>query len=370
MDLFSRIALSFVDGLGNASIRRLVDLYPDRDVFSLAPSEVKSIFGSHRKIIDSILNKRSFARAEEELKFCEKNHIRPLFFTDPDYPARLNSPDTGDCPALLYCLGTVDLNPERSVAIVGTRRATPAGYDNTAMLVGDLKSYAPHIISGLAYGIDAAAHTAALEQGLPTVAVLGHGLDRIYPPAHRPLAKKILEAGGGLVTEYPSGTDINPRYFPARNRITAALADAVVVVESAEKGGSLITAAIAGSYHREVFAVPGRLDDPCSKGTNNLIATHRALLVRNARDIAYQLGWPVGGEQLVLEGIESVRDFSPREQRVVDALAGGDSHSLDELANKAGLTIADTASILFTLEIEGYIRTVPGNAYQLTHRWS
>ena len=212
MDLLSHIALVFTGGLGNSSIRRLVDLYPDEDIFALPLSELNTVFGTHRSIVENIRNKSGFARAEEELRFCEKNRIRPLFFTDPDYPARLNRQETDDCPALLYCLGSANLNPERSLAVVGTRRATAMGRDNTAMLVAGLKAYGPHIVSGLAYGIDTAAHTAALDQGLPTVAVLGHGLDRIYPQANRQLAKRIIESGGALVTEYPSGTAIIWRY--------------------------------------------------------------------------------------------------------------------------------------------------------------
>ena len=191
MDPLSQIALTFTSGLGNSSIRRLVDLYPDEDIFSLPKSELKAAFGSHRDIADNILNKSGFARAEEELCFCEKNHIRPLFFTSPDYPTRLNRPETDDCPALLYLLGSTDLNPERSIAVVGTRRATSYGRDNTDRLVRELNPYHTPIVSGLAYGIDTAAHTAALNHNLPTVAVLGHGLDQIYPAQNRPLAKRI-----------------------------------------------------------------------------------------------------------------------------------------------------------------------------------
>lgn len=368
MDILSQIALVFTPGLGNTAIRRLLDLYPDEDIFALPESELKAAFGTHKDIVGNIRGKSAFARAEEELRFCESNHIRPLFFTDPAYPARMNSPETTDCPALLYCLGTADLNPDRSVAIVGTRHATAIGRDNTGQMVRELKSYTPHIVSGLAYGIDAAAHAAALDFGLPTVAVLGHGLDRIYPAANRPLAKRILENGGALVTEYPSGTSINPRYFPARNRIIAAMSDATLVMEASEKGGALITAAIANSYHRDVFAVPGRLGDTYSKGTNNLIATNRALLVRGARDMAFQLGWPIEGEQLALGEMKAEEPLSRDEQRVVDCLKENDHMTLDELASAVGFSLAKTASILFNLEMSNRIHTLPGHSYQLTGR--
>lgn len=365
METLSQIALSFTPGLGNTSIRRLVDLYPDEDIFSLPKSELKNAFGTHKSVLDNILNKSGFNRAEEELRFCEQNHIRPLFFTDPDYPERLNHDETDDCPALLYILGSANLNPERPIAVVGTRRATPYGRDNTDRLIHELKPYNTPIISGLAYGIDTAAHTAALDYGLPTVAVLGHGLDQIYPAENRPLAKRILENGGALVTEYPSGTAINPGYFPARNRIIAALADATIVVEASEKGGALITAAIAASYQREVFAVPGRLSDTYSRGTNNLIATNRALLVRNADDIAFQLGWPLIGKQLSMSDMKEMPKLSSDEQKIVNHLKTCDHQTLEEIASAIGFSLPKAASILFNMEMAKVVRTLPGHLYQL-----
>ncbi len=365
MSPLSQIALTFTPGLGNTSIRRLVDLYPNEDIFALPQSELKETFGTHHDVLDNILNKSGFSRAEEELRFCEQNHIRPLFFTDPDYPERLNRAETDDCPALLYVLGTASLNPERAVAVVGTRRATPYGRDNTDRLVRELTSYNTPIISGLAYGIDTAAHTAALTHGLPTIAVLGHGLDRIYPTQNRLLAKRILEADGALVTEYPNGTAINPRFFPARNRIIAALADATVVIEASEKGGALITATIAASYHREVFAVPGRLTDTYSRGTNNLISTNRALLVRDADDIAFQLGWPLLGKQMKINELKEQPKLSSDEKKIVDAMKDYDHLTLDEIATATSFSLPKTASHLFNLEMSQIIRTLPGHLYQL-----
>ncbi len=367
METLSQIALTFTPGLGNASIRRLVDLYPDEDIFALPKSELEAAFSNHQSILDNILNKSGFPRAEEELRFCEQNHIRPLFFTAPDYPERLNRPETDDCPALLYVMGDTNLNPERPVAIVGTRRATAYGIDNTDRLVHELKSYNTPIISGLAYGIDTAAHTAALAHGLSTVAVLGHGLDRIYPAENRNLAKQILASGGALVTEYPNGTAINPRYFPARNRIIAALADATVVVEASDKGGALITAAIAASYHRDVFAVPGRLTDTYSRGTVNLLATNRALLVRNADDIAFQLGWPLLGQQLSLDGMKETPKLSHDEQKIVNHLKTCDCQPLEKIAAAVDFSLPKAASLLFNMEMAKVVRTLPGHLYQLVN---
>ncbi len=364
MATLSQIALTFIPRLGPTAIRRLMEAYPGEDIFSLPRQELKAAFGSHIGIIESISSKSGHARAEQEMAFCEKNGIRPLFFTDSDFPERLNRPECGDSPVLLYVMGRADLNAERTVSVVGTRRATAQGRDNTDRLVRDLKAYNTPIVSGLAYGIDTAAHTAALDHSLPTVAVLGHGLDRIYPPENRPLAKRILDAGGALVTEYPNGTAIHPKYFPARNRIIAAMGDATVVVEASEKGGALITAAIAASYQRDVFALPGRLTDTYSRGCNNLIATNRAQLLRTADDIAFQLGWPLIGKQMAIAEAEEAAALSPTEQKVIDLLQEYDRMTLDEVAARLAASLPKAAGLMFNLEMRGLVHTLPGHLYQ------
>lgn len=366
MDKLSQIALSMTPGLGPTSIRRLLDVYPGQDVFELPATELYHAFGTHRDVAGHIVGRTAFGRAEEELRFCERNGIRALFCTDDDFPQRLNREDTGDAPVLLYVKGALDLNRERSVAIVGTRRATPQGRDNTHRLVRELIPMGPTVVSGLAYGIDTAAHSAAVEYGLPTVAVLGHGLDRIYPPSNRRLAIEILEKGGALVTEYPSDTAINPRYFPARNRIIASLADATVVVEASAKGGALITAALATGYHREVFAVPGRPTDTYSVGTNNLIATQRALLVRDGDDVAYQMGWPLSGRQATAAEQQTLfPTLKPEEQRIVDLLRQYGQLPLDEMVAMAAMPMPQVAALLFNLELAKVVRVLPGRLYQL-----
>lgn len=364
MATLSQIALSFIPRLGPTAIRRLVDAYPGEDIFCLSKQELRTAFGNHAGLVESITSKSGHARAEQEMAFCEKNGIRPLFFTDGDFPKRLNRPECGDSPVLLYVMGKTDLNSERAVSIVGTRRATAQGRDNTDRLVRDLNPYNTPIVSGLAYGIDTAAHTAALNHGLPTIAVLGHGLDRIYPPENRPLAKRILDAGGALVTEYPNGTAIHPKYFPARNRIIAALGDATVVVEASEKGGALITAAIAASYQRDVFALPGRLTDTYSRGCNNLIATNRALLLRTADDIAFQLGWPLIGQQMTLSTEPAASNCSPQEQRILDLLVENDRMTLDEVASHLAISLPKAAGLMFNLEMQSLVITLPGHLYQ------
>lgn len=366
MDKLSQIALSMIPGLGPSSCRRLLEAYPGQDIFALPPAELKLAFGSHQEIAEAIRNKSTHARAEQELQQALQHHVRVLFCTDDDYPQRLNREETPDCPVVLYVLGQADLNAERALAVVGTRRATPQGRDTTHRLVEQFKPLETTIVSGLAYGIDAAAHSAALDCGLPTVAVLGHGLDRIYPPANRGLATRILEQGGALVTEYPMGTAINPRYFPARNRIIAALADATLVVEASEKGGALITASIATGYHREVFAVPGRLTDIYSRGTNNLVATHRALLVRDADDIAYQMGWPLTARATETNTQQALfATLGKEEQQVVDLLRQYQQLSLEELAGYIGMPLPRLAGLLFNLEMQKVVRVLPGHLYQL-----
>lgn len=363
MDTLTHIALAMTPGLGPTTLRKLVGLYPGEDIFALPPAELHAVFAGHRAIADAIVGRTAFARAEAELRYCEQHSIRPLFFTDDDFPQRLNGDETADCPALLYVLGKADLNAARNVSIVGTRRATAVGRDATDLLVRQMQPLETVIVSGLAYGIDTAAHKAALEHGLPTVAVLGHGLDRIYPPSNRQLASDIIGAGGALVTEYPSGTAINPRYFPARNRIIAALGDATVVVEASERGGALITAAIAASYSREVFAVPGRLGDTYSRGTNNLIATQKALLIRSADDLAYQLGWPMPGREAQQQ--ELFVPLSPDEQKMVDLLGKHPTLRLDELVDLSGMPMAKVAALMFNLEMQNTVRALPGRLYEL-----
>lgn len=329
----------------------------------MSRSQLTGIFGGRTAIINNILGRTAFQRAEEEMLFIERGGLKALFFTDSAFPKRLNQEETHDCPVLVYVQGDADLNAERTVSIVGTRRATQAGRDSCGELVRQLNPLGATVVSGLAYGIDSVAHSSALEHELPTVAVLAHGLDIIYPSANRTLAEKILENGGALVTEFPSRTAINPRYFPARNRIIAALGDATIVVEASEKGGALITAAIAGSYLRPVFAVPGRLNDTYSRGTNGLIATNKAMLIRSVDDLSYHLGWPMPGREAAQQ--ELFPTFSPAEQQVIDLLRVNQVMAIDEMASRLGKPLVQIASMLFNLEMQKAVRPLPGKLYEL-----
>ncbi len=367
MDKLSQVALTMTAGLGPTAIRRLVDAYPGEDIFALPAAELRAAFGSHRALVDNLLAKTAFPRAEEELRTAEAKHIKVLFFTDEAFPQRLNRDECGDSPVLLYALGDADLNAGRTLAVVGTRKATPYGHDMTERIVGAIGDTNGGkevlIASGLAYGIDTAAHKSALAHGMPTVAVLGHGLDRIYPPENRSLAQQIVANGGALLTEYPMGTAINPRYFPARNRIIAAMSDATIVVEASEHGGALITATMAAGYQREVFAVPGRLTDTYSRGTNNLIATNKAILARDASDVAYHMGWPLPDKHAPATQQELFPTLPPAEQRMLDLLRKHGQMSLDEIVATSGLTMPKAASLMFNLEMAQAVHVLPGRLY-------
>lgn len=363
------IALTMTPGLGSSSLRKLLDIYPDpAEIFTLPMGKLRELFGSHVEIAESIHAKSMIPRAEEELAFVDRYHIQVLFCTDDRFPKRLNSSCCTDAPVLLYQHGTCDLNAERTIAIVGSRRATVHGKETTHRIVDGLRDPSVCVVSGLAYGIDTAAHTAALDCNLPTVAVLGHGLERIYPQQNRPLAKRIIEHGGALVTEYPSHSPITPGNFPARNRIIAALGDATLVVEAARTGGALITAAIAGSYNREVMAVPGRPADTYSEGCNNLIIDHRANMVRNAADVMDVLGWTKKPDSDAGVQQELFVQLDPTEQRIVDLLVENDVMLLEEVASACELTLPRAAALLLEMELRGLILALPGGRYQTMNK--
>jgi len=306
--------------------------------------------------------------AEKEFEMAQKFNVKILFYNQPEFPQRLNRSECSDAPILLYMLGQCDLNNRHSVALVGSRKATDYGRSVTRRLVEEMQSDNTLIVSGLAYGIDTVAHAAALDMGLPTAAVLGHGLDRIYPSVNRPLAQQILNNGGALITEYCLNTPMSPAYFPARNRIIAALSDAVTVVEANERGGALITANIANSYQRDVFAVPGRLDDPCSMGCNNLVCSNKAILIRNAGDIFFQLGWKDTHDILQRENRqqELFATLDEKEMKIVNLLQENREMTLDDIVQKSGFPLPKSASMLVELELKNVIRTLPGQLYKLT----
>ena len=354
-----------IPGLGSTSLRKLLDIYPDpEEIFTLSMKELRELFEKHSDIAGAIHSQSTVPRAEEEVAFADRYHIHVLFCNDDRFPKRLNSSCCTDAPVLLYQHGDCDLNANRTLAVVGSRKATAHGKETTHRIVDGLRDQSVCVVSGLAYGIDTAAHTAALDCGLPTVAVLGHGLDRIYPPQNRTLAKRIIDQGGALITEYASHTPISPGNFPARNRIIAALSDGTLVVEAARTGGALITAAIAGSYNREVMSVPGRPTDTYSEGCNRLIVDRRASMVRNADDVMDVMGWPQN--DMPHKGVqqELFVQLNADEQHIVDLLVDQDVMLMDELAEACEMTLPRMAALLLDMEFRGLIQAMPGGRYR------
>jgi len=300
-------------------------------------------------------------RAETEMTFIDRYRIQPLFFQDRDYPARLrNCPDS---PLMLYYRGSTTLNPTRVVGVVGTRKPTDYGRTGTHDLVAGLAPYGVMVVSGLAYGIDGYAHRAALDCGIDTVGVLGHGLDTVYPWLHRPLAERML-MNGGLLTEFLSRTRPDRNNFPKRNRVIAGMCDAIVVVEAGSRGGALITADLANSYNRDVFAIPGRVTDACSEGTNTLIRTNRAALVQKPADIAWMMGWEgTSGQQAAQRRI--FLEMTPEEERIVALLAEKGRVGIDDLSIATALPMGRVSASLLNLEFEGVVTCLPGKVYRL-----
>src|SRR6185436_1217929 len=284
-----KIALTLISGVGNVIARNLVSYCGSVEgVFKESKKRLEKIPEVGPVTAEAIVKHRDFERAEKECLFIEKYKITPLFYLDKNYPSRLKN--CSDAPVMLYYKGTADLNAQRIVAMVGSRSATEYGKSVTENLIADLKNIKVIIVSGLAYGIDICAHKAALKNEMETIGVLAHGLDRVYPGLHKSIAEKMI-GHGGLLTEYLTETNPDKENFPQRNRIVAGISDAVIIIEAAKKGGALITAEIANNYNRDVFAVPGKLNDIYSEGCNHLIKINKAALIESSKDIEYIMGW-------------------------------------------------------------------------------
>ena len=309
----------------------------------------------------AVLNFKDFKRAEEEVAFIEKHRIRTSFYASPDYPYRLKS--NADCPVLLYQLGVANLNAERIIGIVGTRTPTEYGKQFCEKLVADIQATGTTVISGMAYGIDVCAHKAALNQQLPTVGVLAHGLDRLYPAIHGKYAKAMTQEKGALVTEFISGTLPDRENFPKRNRIVAGLCDAVIVVETARKGGSMITAELAWQYDRVLMALPGRSGDEKSAGCNFLIKTNKAEMIENADDLIRALGWDLKSKLMPRQKALPL-DLSEDENRLFHFFLEKDELEIDEIMRLSSMSSSRAALTLLDLEFKGFIKTLPGKRFQ------
>ncbi len=304
-------------------------------------------------------------RAETEMEFLQKKNVRCLSMNDSAYPLRLR--DCPDSPVVLYYCGSADLNAVRVVNIIGTRHCTEYGRDICHHFLTDLQRYYPDVlvVSGLAYGVDINAHRTALDCGMPTVGVVAHGLDRIYPSAHRSTAAQMV-AQGGLLTEYMSGTNPDKGNFVRRNRIVAGMCDATIVVESASKGGALITAELAEGYHRDVFAFPGRVYDKYSEGCNNLIKANRAVLIQTAEDFINAMNWqnPFDKTKTPTQPL-LFPELSEEETLVIKSLENVDDKQVNQIVLETGLSFGRISSILFDLELKGVVRALGGGRYRL-----
>lgn len=331
------------------------------EVFKQKKQHLLKIPGIGESISNQISKFNDFERAENELEFIEKHKIKPLLYFQKEYPERLK--DIEEAPVLLYFKGNIDLNAPKVIGIVGTRKASNYGRDMTERLVAELAAYNVVVVSGLAFGIDHAAHKAALAQELATVGVLAHGLDSIYPWQHRSLAANMVN-NGGLLTEYISQTQPKRENFPERNRIVAGMVDGILLVETAKRGGALITAEIAYSYNREVFAVPGRVGDEYSEGCNNFIRIQKAYLINSAADIAYHLGWDIK-DQLAFKKKIDLSHLKGLEKELAYLIQENEKIHFDQIATKLNISSSDLSVKLLDLEFSGVIQALPGNNYRI-----
>lgn len=357
------IALTKVAGLGDTRIKKLVAYCGGaKAVFEQPRSFLEKIPNVGPAISAAVRSSNVLNEAEYELTFAEKNQVKAISFLDDDYPSRLKHCD--DAPVVLYVKGNGNINCERSVAIVGTRNATRYGRDMTDKLVEELAKHKVTVVSGLAYGIDIAAHKAALRSDTPTIACLAHGLDRIYPQLHTNAANEILEKGA-LITDFPIGTKPDRENFPKRNRIVAGMADATIVVEASSKGGALITAELANGYNRDVFALPGRVGDEYSEGCNRLIMQLKAALITSGNDVLKAMNWDNGTQKGTPAPQRKLLITLTDEQEKVVSVLREQNHTIDRLTVLCGLPMSRVASVLLELEFEGIVSTLPGKVYRL-----
>jgi DNA processing protein len=358
------LALTLVPGIGPAKAKGLIaHCGSAKAVFEESEAALMRIPEIGPSTASAIKSADVFERANEEMQFVEKYNINVLSLFDENYPDRLKQ--CIDAPLLLFVKGHVNLNAAKTISVVGTRSATPYGRAFCDEFIAAIKSYSPLIISGLAYGIDIAAHKAAIHNSLPTIGCLAHGLDRIYPPAHTSVAEQMIR-NGALVTEFISGTNPDRELFPTRNRIIAGLSDAVIVVETDKRGGSIITAHLANGYSREVFAVPGRINDLHSSGCNDLIKKNVAAILPSPEDFIEYLGWNQSTTS-VPKQLNIFHELNDGESKVISVIQASSKIHFDSLFNALDLSPASLSSTLLALEFKGLIRALPGKQFECSH---
>lgn len=359
-NLRDTLALWSVPGVGSMNSKKLIAYAGSaQQVFKLKKKDLLRIPGIGEQLINAIQKKDYYQIVDKELEFVEKYSIKITTINDNDYPYRLKQCE--DCPLILFSKGQPLNDKMKYLSIVGTRSATSRGIEFCNQLIQDLKERGHNvvIVSGLAFGIDVAAHKAALKNELPTYGILAHGLDTIYPAAHRNIATQMVTTGG-LVTEFIHGIFPDKNNFVRRNRVIAGLSDATIVVESDVKGGSLITADLANSYCRDVFAMPGRLGDRYSRGCNKLIKSNRAALIESVEDIEYIMGWDAhkGTVQKKL-----FAELTPEEEKIMHLLNQKNELGIDEICRASGYTMAKVSALLLNMEFSGWVKCLPGKVF-------
>ena len=361
-DLLYKIGMTKIPLVGAVTAKSLISYCGGiKAVFEAKKKALLCIPGVGHTIANNILHQKALILAEKELEHIKKYEIQALFYLEDHYPQRLKHFENS--PILLYYKGNANLNHNRIVSIVGTRKPTNRGRAICEELVAGLQEYKVLISSGLAYGIDITAHKKCIELGINTVGVLGHGLERTYPAQHQYTAKQMISQGG-LLTEYGIGTKPDRENFPMRNRIIAGMCDALIVVETARKGGSMITVEMANAYHKDIFAVPGRLNDKYSTGCNHIIKCHKAALIESVKDIAYIMRWDKATSQKAIQQKLFV-DLSPEEETLISLMEKKEEMEIDKLMHEVEMNASQLAGILLNLEFKGKVKALPGKRFML-----
>ncbi len=361
-DLIYLLALQKIDNIGDVLAKKLVSACGSAEaVFKSKSSQLKAIDGVGSERIKRLHDKRAFQMAEAELRFIDNHEINVASFQSDSYPEKLKHCTDG--PLLLFSKGNIDLDRRKIISIVGTREITPHGNDFCRQMISDLAPLDPVIVSGFAYGVDIAAHQAALDCNLQTIGVIAHGLNQIYPKVHKRYMSDIMQ-NGGFMTEFWSTSEPEKENFVKRNRIVAGISEATIVIESAEKGGSLITANLANDYNRDVFAVPGRTTDKYSHGCNNLIKSQKAHLLTSAADLIYILNWNLPEKAVKPVQKQLFVSLEQDEQTIYDYLSASGKQILDLIALECGFPIFKVSSTLLNMELKGVIRPLPGKEFE------
>jgi DNA processing protein len=364
-DLLYQIALTLIPNIGPVQAKILLQHCNAEEIFHAKKTFLEKIEGIGPVRAASIAAYKDFSNAEDEIKFIEKYNIKTLFLTDKNYPQRLLN--CYDSPTLLYYKGEADLNASKIIAIIGTRSNTDYAKQVTEKLIKDLAAQNVTIVSGLAFGVDAIAHKTTIKNNLPTVGVLGHGLDQIYPSEHSGLAKDMIKHGGGLLTEFRSKTKPDKHNFPNRNRIVAGISDATIVIETGIKGGSMITAELANSYNKDVFAIPGKITDGKSAGCNYLIKNNKAVLLTDASELVQVMNWEdkAKSKKDKRSQRELFIELTSDEKIIIAILNENDTASIDEINLKSGLSSSAVAAAILNLELQNVMVSLPGKLYRL-----